>query len=155
MQVGVEFGDHLARLQALAVGRQAFDPAGHHVHQRQVFFNGRQHVRAQDLDGDFTAVRQHRKVHLRDRSAGHGRALEAGKNTVDGAPEGALDDGHRHRGLKGRHPVLQARQFVGDVGGHEVATGRHDLTELDEDGAQMLERHAQTLAARRTQVAAD
>ena len=32
MEVFVEFGNHLARLEALAVGRQATHPSGHHAH---------------------------------------------------------------------------------------------------------------------------
>ena len=54
-----------------------------------------------------------------------------------------------------RHAVLQQRQFVGDVGRQQVAPGRQHLAELDEDRAQVLQRLAQALAARRRQVAAE
>ena len=130
MQIGVEFGHHFARFEPLAVGRQALDPAGHHVHQGQVFFNGRQHVGPQDFDGDFTPAGQHRKVHLGNGGTGHRRLLKTGKNTVQRPAESALDDGDRHSRFKRRHAVLQACQFIGDIQGQQIAPRGHDLAEL-------------------------
>src|SRR2546425_12867156 len=45
VQVVVELGHDLAGLEALAVGRQALDPARHHVHQRQVLVDHGLHAR--------------------------------------------------------------------------------------------------------------
>ncbi len=66
VQVFVKLADHLARLEPLAVGRCILDPAGHHVHQRQVFFDRGQHVGPEHLDGHFTSTGQGRKMHLGD-----------------------------------------------------------------------------------------
>ena len=121
MQVSIELGHHFARFEPLAVGRQALDPGGHHVHQGQVFFNRRQNIGSQDFDGNFTPTRQHGKVHLSDGGTGYRRLLKTGKNTVQGPTEGTLDDGDGHSRFKRRHAVLQARQFVGDVKRQQVA----------------------------------
>ena len=51
-------------------------------------------------------------------------------------------------GRKRRHLVLQPREFVGDVGGQQVAPGRQHLAELDEQRPQGLEREAQAHRAR-------
>ena len=85
VQILVKLAHHLARLEALAVSRRAFHPACHHVHQGQVFFNGRQHVGAQYLDGDFTAIGQHGEVNLRNRCAGDRRMVKAGKDFLQRA----------------------------------------------------------------------
>src|SRR6266496_2965985 len=56
--------------------------------------------------------------------------------------------GHRELARKRRHPVLELRQLVGQVGGQEVAARREHLAELDEDGAECLQRQAQPHPAR-------
>ena len=99
------------------------------------------------------AVLERGEVHLRDRGAGHRLALEAGEDRVDRPAEGALDGRDGHAGIERRHPVLQPRQFVGDVGRQQVAPGRQHLAELHEDRAQVFQRLAQALAARRAQIA--
>ena len=80
VQVLVEFGHHLARLQALAIGRHPLNPARHHSHQPQIFFYRRQHARAQHLHRHVAlpaaAVPENGEVHLRDRRAGYRLAFE-------------------------------------------------------------------------------
>ena len=134
VEVGVELGHHLSRLEALAVGRQALHPAGHHVHEGQVFFNQAQHAWPQDLDSHLAPLRQSGKVNLRDGGAGHGLALEGGKNLVQRAAKRALDDGHCHIGVKRLHLVLQKGQLVGNFGRQEVTPGGEHLAKLDENG---------------------
>ena len=56
MQVVVELGNHFARLQALAIGRQLANPARHGAQQGQVVVDHAQNVGAQYLDGNVTAV---------------------------------------------------------------------------------------------------
>src|SRR6202035_3203724 len=50
---------------------------------------------------------------------------------------------------KRRHAILQLRELIRDVGRQQVATGGHGLPELHEDGAELLEREPQALAAAR------
>ena len=153
VQVDVELGHHFARLQALAVGEQALDPDRQRVQQRQVVVDHRHHAGPQHLDRDLAAGLQRREVHLRDRGAGHRLGLEAGEDLLDRPAERRLDQGASLRRRERRHPVLQLGEFVGDVLGQQVATGRQHLAELDEDRAQMLQRHAQPVAARRVEAA--
>ncbi len=49
---------------------------------------------------------------------------------------------------KGRDPVLQLRELVGDVLRQQVAPGGEHLPELDENRSEVFERHAQTRTAR-------
>ena len=102
VQVLVKLGHHLARFEALAIFGCAFHPAGHHVHQRQVFFNRRLHVGPQHLDSDFTAfpmtiVWQHREMHLGNGCAGNRCAFKTGKYLVQRAAKRFLDHGHCQR----------------------------------------------------------
>ena len=144
VQVVVEFGHHLARLQAFAVGAEFFHPTRHGAHQLQVFLDGRAHAGAQDLDGHITqlarAVADGGKVHLCNRGAGHGHTFEMGKHLVHRTPERTLDGGDGNGGVKRRHPVLQQHQLVGDVLRHQVAPGGQHLTQFHKDGAQPLQR---------------
>ena len=70
MQVFVKLSHHLTRLEAPAVSRQAFDPASHHAHQAEVFFDHLEHARAQHFDGNVAvaalAVFENPKMHLRN-----------------------------------------------------------------------------------------
>ena len=93
-------------------------------------------------------------MHLRDRGAGDRRAVERLEHLRRPACRRArssvaitCSDGER------RHAVLQLRELVGDVGRQQVAPRGEHLPELDEDRAQVLEREAQPLRARRRRVA--
>src|SRR5690606_32536148 len=58
-----------------------------------------------------------------------------------------LDDHTRGLAVEWRDPVLQQGQLGGDVGRDQVAAGREDLPELDEDRPEFLQRQTQTRAA--------
>ena len=158
VQVLVEFAHHLAGLEPLRIGRQALDPAGHHRHQRQVFLDHRQHVRAQHLHRHIACMairtRHGRKMNLGDGGAGERFALEMREHGVHRPAKGPLDGGNGDRRRKRRDPVLQMRQFIGDVRRQQVAPGRKHLAELDEDRPQPFQRLAQPTAARRVELAA-
>ena len=49
VQVLVKFRHHLFGFESLAIRTQTFDPTGHHAHERNVFFDHGQHLRAQDF----------------------------------------------------------------------------------------------------------
>ena len=159
MQVFVEFGDHLARLQALAVRREALDPPGHHGHQCEILFDDFAHAGTQHLDRDLADSSVDRadgcEMHLRDRCARYGRFIELNEDVAEWSSEGSLDgrDGHLRR--EGRHPILQPRELVGDVRRQQIPPGRQHLAELDEDRPKPFQRLAQSLAARRIEISAD
>ena len=159
VQVIVKLGHHLTGLETLAVGRQALDPTGHHAHEAQVFFNHRQHARPQDLHCDFTLhtvpVEQGGEVHLGNGCTGDWRALKRQKYRIHRLLESSLDGGNGHTGVERWHPVLQQRQFVGDVRRQQVAARGQHLAKLHEDRAQLLQRLAQALAPRGVQIAPD
>jgi hypothetical protein len=94
-----------------------------------------------------------REMHLRHRGGGHRAALEAGEDLVHRLAVGLLQLRDRLFGGKGRHAILQSRQFVGDVQRQQVATGGKHLAELDEDRTQVLQGLAQPHGTRRRDVA--
>jgi len=143
-----ELGDHLARLQASAVGPHGIDHRGGGLEERQVAVDHPADAGPQDLDGGLASVGQHREVHLRHRRARDGFALEILEDLVH---RPTVDPRERRQHLVGgkrRHLVLQLRQLVGDVDRDQVATGGEHLAELHEDGTQRFERESQALAAR-------
>ena len=152
VQVGVELGHHLARLEALAVGRELLDQLGHRAHQRQVAVDHRQHARAQHLDGNIAQLARTGadggKVHLGNRGAGNGLFVKADKDLGQRLAEGPLDGLHRNARVERGHAVLQQGQLFGDIGGQQIAPGRQHLAELDKDRAKLLQRLAQALTAR-------
>ncbi len=155
-QVFGEFGDHLARLQALAVRPQPFEQHRQRVEQGQVVLDDRQHVRAQDLDRDFVAavfLLEHCEMDLGDRRRGDRHRVELGEDLARRAAISLFDFGQRQMRIEGRHAILQLGQFVGDVGWHQVAPRRQYLAEFDENRPQRFQRHAQPYCARRRQVA--
>ena len=151
VQVLVELGDDVARTQALAVAPQPLDQQRAGLQQRQILVDRAQHVRTQDLDGDLLAgvrsVLQDGEVDLRDRRRGDRLTLEVREDIVERTTQPALDLADGHIGRERRHAVLQLREFVGDVGGQQVATCRQHLAELHEDRAEVLERAPQAHGA--------
>ena len=158
MQVLVKLGHHLAGFESAPIGRQPFQPAGHHAHQRQVFVNHRQHVGAQHLDRDLpfapVAVNQYREMHLRHRRAGHGFPLKTGEYLADRAAQSFLNGCSGQVCVKRRHRILQLGQFIGNVQRQQVPPGGEDLPELDKNRPQTLQSLANALPARRAEVAA-
>ena len=159
VQIVVELGHHLAGLEALAVGRQALHPPGHHAHETQVFLDHGQHTRAQHLDRhlalDAMAVPQRGEMHLRNGGAGHRHAVKERENLIHRPPECPFDRGDGDLRVERRHAVLQPGQLVGHIGRQQVAACRKHLAELHENGPQALQRQAQPLAARCIQVASE
>ena len=128
VQVLVELGHHLARLQALAVGRQPLDPARPACAAAPGRSRSPPACRgAAPSPRPRAPSSQRGEVHLRDRCAGHRLARRSCANiVVDRPAEGALDRSPSPRcGGKRRHAVLQQRQLVGDVG---AAAGRAGST---------------------------
>ena len=74
---------------------------------------------------------------------------ELAEDLLDRAPERVAHDRGRRLAGERRHPILEAGELVGDVFGQQVAAGREDLAELDEDRAEILQRAAQPHRARR------
>src|SRR5690606_11275670 len=74
--------------------------------------------------------------------------VERGKRFGNRPLQRGLDDHARGLAVERRDPVLQQRQLGGDVGRHQVAAGRKDLPELDEDRPEFLQRQSQACAAR-------
>ena len=93
------------------------------------------------------------EMHLGDRSRGDRHRVEFGKNFTCRAAIGLFDFGQRQLRIEGWYAVLQFGQFVGDIGRHQVAPGRQDLAEFDENRPQCFQCHAQAHRARRRQVA--
>ena len=87
-------------------------------------------------------------MHLRDGGARHRQRLELLEHLRHRPAERAFELGVGERGRKRRHLVLQPRQFVGDIGGQQVAPGGEHLAELDEQRSQGLQRQAQAHRAR-------
>jgi hypothetical protein len=156
VQIFVELGDHFARLQPPRFRPEPFQPAGGGAQQREIVIDHRADAGSQNLHRDFvTAIfrPQRGEVHLRHRGRSHRLAREAGEHLDYRLAIGGGQRGFGQVGGERRHPILQLGQFVGQVGGQQVAAGGQHLTELDEDRPQVFQRAAQTLAARRRQVA--
>ncbi len=121
VQILVELGHHLARLQAPAVGPEGFQQAGGDLQQRDVMLDHRLDAGAQDLDRDLASVRQHREMHLGYRGRGHRLALEGGEHLIHRLAIGLFQFGDGQLRGKRRHAILQPGQFVGDVQRQQVA----------------------------------
>ena len=81
-------------------------------------------------------------MHLRDRRAGNRLSLERFQYVLDRL---AIDAGERcnHQlGRERRDLILEFGELVGDVRGEQIAPGGQHLPELDEDRAEVLQRHA-------------
>jgi hypothetical protein len=73
--------------------------------------------------------------------------LEAVEHLCQRPTVRALDERPRDRPGERRHPVLQLRELIGDIGGQQIAPRGDRLPELHEDGTELLECMAQTCAA--------
>ncbi len=153
VQVLVEFGDNQLRLQPLAVFPPAFDQARTDLQQRDVMLDDIQDAGAQNLDRNLASVRQHRKMHLGNGGAGLGDFIEFGKNLAEPFAICLFQQGHSLFRRKGRHLILQLGQFIGDIGGDQVAARGKQLAKLDEDGTQRFQRQTQTFGARAGNIA--
>ena len=148
LQVLLEFRHHLARAQALAVLPQGFDQAGTGIEQRDIVGDDVGDVGAQDFHCRLAAILQPGEVDLGDGSGSHRHRVEFGEHLTGGL---AVSFFYRRQGdfrRERRHPVLQSGEFVGDIGGNQVAPGGEHLAEFDEDRPERFERLAQPDRAR-------
>ncbi len=144
LQVARELRHHLARLEAPRLGPELEQPR-RGLEQPHVLGDLPLDPGAQHLDRDLGAVLELGQVDLRDRGAGDRVAPEIREDSVHAGAEASLDLRHGKIGGERRHLVLQLGQLVGDVERQQVAARREHLPELDEDGAERLERPAQPL----------
>ena len=128
-------------------GADAFlDHARGLVEQREVGLDLARGVRALHLDRDLVAVRKHRAVHLADRGGGDRLLVEAEERLLEREPEVGLDHVADLRERERADIVLEAAELEDDVRRHDVGTGRQQLAELDERGAELVEHLAQVTA---------
>ncbi len=118
------------------------------VHHLEIARDDLFHPGAQHLDDHIGTVFQRRPVHLRDRGRRERLRFESREGFGDGSAERLLDDGARGLVVERRHAVLEFGELDGDIGREQVATRGERLPELDEDGAELLERQPQALSAR-------
>jgi hypothetical protein len=119
----------------------AFEQGCHAAQQRDVAGDLLLDLRPQHLDHDL-APRRHRQargMHLRDRGRGQRRGVEIAVGGRRCRGPGPARPRRAQFAVEGRDPILQLGQLVGDVGRHQVAPGREDLPELDEDRAEFLQ----------------
>ena len=133
----------LARVEAPRGGPVPMREIRDKAEQAHVATDDLADFRAHDLDHDLAAVGEPRGVHLGDRRRCQRLADELAEDLLDRAPQLAAHDRGGGVARERRHPVLEACELVGDVFGQQVAAGREDLTELDEDRAEVLQRAAQ------------
>ena len=144
---GFHFAHDFARADLVGVGMRALHQCGDAAQQRNVAVDLFLDVGTQHFHHHFAPARQARGVHLRDRRRRQRRGVEMLEGFADVLAERGFDDPARGFAVEGRHPVLQQRQLGRDVRRHQVAAGRQDLPELDEDRPQLLQREAQAHAA--------
>ena len=143
-----DFGDHVERADLVGVG---VDPIGQFAERTQQFdiaLDARLNIGPQHLDHDFAAIAQFGGMHLGDRGRGQRLLVEGGEASADGGAERAFDGDARLAAGERCDLVLQRGQFVGDVGRQQIATGREDLAELDEDRPELGQGQDQARAAR-------
>ncbi|MOA16473.1 hypothetical protein D3C78_1366880 [compost metagenome] len=134
-------------MQQAGVGRDALGTAGNQEQPGQVLSDDRFEARAHDLDHHFFTTLEFGGMNLSYRGRGQWLDVEAAEYVADFRPELFFDQGDGLLWIEGRHPVLQQHQLIRDVFGQQVATGRQQLAELDEDRPQVLQGQAQTCAA--------
>ncbi len=115
---------------------------GDGVHQPEIAADGPLDAGPQHLDHDLGPVLQASGVDLRDGGGGERDGVERVEDVVDRAAPGLLDDGARLGPVEGRHLILELGQLDGQVVRQQIAPGREDLAELDEDGPQLFQREA-------------
>ena len=96
VQVLVELGHHLARLEPPAIRPEGFEQAGGDLQQGDVVFDDGLDAGTQDLYRDFAAAvlfMQHGEMHLRHRGRGDRLAIELGEDLFHRPAVGLLQFG--------------------------------------------------------------
>ena len=149
---GLDLGDDLARADLVGARMGALDQRRHGLSRAMsaaICFSMSGRSTLTTTSRGASRRRQRRRVHLRDRGRGQRRGVEVREGLARSAgPARASTMRARGFAIERRDAVLQQRQFVGDVGRHQVAARGQDLPELDEDRPEFLQRQAQARAAR-------
>ena len=124
------------------------------AHQRQVLLDHRQHARAQHLHGDLAqvppvSIAAWRSAPARSRRWPPARARSWRRSSSTGRRKARSMVAIATLEANGGTRSCSRASSSAMSGGQQVAAGRQHLAELDEDRAQVLQRHAQALAARR------
>ena len=149
VQVFLEFFYHQTGFEPLAVLPPVFDQAGANIEQRDIMGDDAGDAGTQYFYRRLAPVRQHSKMHLCHRSTGYRRLVEATEHLGQFLFIDRFQQRDRLRGRERRHLVLQFGELIGEVGGHQVAPRREQLSELDENRTQIFQRETQSFRARR------
>src|SRR5205085_854549 len=95
-------------------------------------------VRALNVDRYPAPVREHRAVYLSDRRGGHRLGLELEEEAVERLAELLADDPLDVGEREWPNVVLERAQLGDDVRRDDVRTGREQLPELHERGAELV-----------------
>ncbi|VVN32836.1 hypothetical protein PS624_04934 [Pseudomonas fluorescens] len=83
-------------------------------------------------------------MYLRHRCRSQRFDVETAEHVADFLAQLFFDQLDRQLRIERRHAVLQQHQLIGDVFRQQVAAGRENLPELDENRPEILQRQAQT-----------
>src|SRR5690606_764951 len=135
-----QLGDQGARAIAGDLGAGLFGAADQFGDQAQVGLDARAHAGAADLDHHLGPVVQGGAVHLGDGGGGQRRRVETGEDLFRRPAQGGFDLGPQRLEVEGRSSALELFELGDPVGGQQVRAGGQDLAQLDEGGAQRLQR---------------
>ena len=98
-----------------------------------------------DLEDHVLARQEPRPVDLGDRGGGNRDIVEAREDLIDRPLPLGFENGPRLLDRKGRNLILELAELLDERAGNEVGPNGEDLPELDERGAQLLEREPDPL----------
>ena len=131
------------------VAAQLRDPllglVGEPAQDREVGLDHLVEVGALDLEHHLAPVLEGRAVDLRDRGRGQGLVVELAEHLVHGAAELVLDELADPLAAEGLDLVLQLAQLGHELERDQVGAGRHDLAQLHEGRAEVLQREPDPL----------
>ncbi len=130
-------------MQQARVSGELLGGAGKDEQPCQILRDDRFQARTNHLDHDFFAAFELRRMHLRYRGRGQRGDVETAEHFADFLAQLFFDQLDRHLRIERRHAVLQQHQLIGDVFRQQVAAGRKNLPELDENRPQILQRQTQ------------
>ena len=136
-------GHDLPRTKPARIGPVSMREPRHQVQQAHVAPDDLLDPRTHHLDHHLPAVLEPRRVDLRDRRRRQRLAGELAEDLLHRTAERIAHDPGRGLAGERRHAILEVREFIGDVLREQVAAGREDLAELDEDGSEILQRAPQ------------